>query len=108
MSGSSGGSFGGGFSPEPNCEKLNIKINLASPVPEVIDDLVTGEVLTVSLDGPAGPITAVTTDGDVAGAILVSDPAKLISCMNDGFNFMAKVLSKTGGDCQVAIYCIGK
>lgn len=108
MSGSSGGSFGGGFAPEPNCEKINIKTNLASPVPTVIKDLGIGEILFVTIQGPTGPIAATTNDGEVAGAILVSDPAKLISCINEGFSFLAKVLSKTGGDCQVAIYCVGK
>ncbi|MEJ7693169.1 hypothetical protein [Daejeonella sp.] len=108
MSGSSGGSFGGGFAPEPTCEKILIRTQLASPVPDVIDDLRTGDVLDVVLGGPTGPLTAQTNDGDVAGAILISNPASLINCINEGFEFKAKVMDITGGDCQISLYCSGR
>lgn len=108
MSGSSGGSFGGGFAPEPTCEKILIRTQLASPRADVIDDLAKDDVLDVVLGGPTGPLTAQTYDGEIAGAILISDPASLIRCINDGFNFKAKVIAITGGDCQVSIYCSGR
>ncbi|QHS55228.1 hypothetical protein GWR56_06620 [Mucilaginibacter sp. 14171R-50] len=108
MSGSSGGSIGGGFAPEPTCEKILIRTQLASPRAEVIDELSVGDILDVVFTVPTGPLTAQTYDGDIAGAILISDPASLIKCINEGFDFKAKVLAITGGDCQVSIYCAGR
>lgn len=105
MSGSSGGySFETG-AVQQNCADLIIRTQLASPDPAVLADLRVGDILTVRLLSATGPLQAVTHDGNIAGAILTSDPGLLINCINNGHEYMAKILSINGGDCQVSIYC---
>lgn len=108
MSGSSGSfSFGGSSaSTQQSCDELKIRTQLASPVQEVIEDLRTGDILEISLGSATGPVIA-THDGKLAGSILTSDPGLLINCINNGFSYQARVISITGGDCQVSIYCTG-
>lgn len=87
-----------------SCEDLQLKIHLASPVPDVIKDLAVDDILQLSLKTPTGPVIA-TYDGRVAGAILTTDPGFLIECITQRYVYVARVISSTGGDCQVAIYC---
>ncbi|WP_449435496.1 hypothetical protein [Pedobacter steynii] len=87
-----------------DCGDLQIKIHLASPDPDVIKDLGINDVLRLTLKTSTGPVVA-SYDGKVAGAILTTDPGFLISCISQGYGYSARVVSLTGGDCQVAIYC---
>lgn len=88
-----------------NCADIVLKTQLASPNPDIIEDLAIGDILNIKLSSATGPLHAVTMDNQVAGAILSSNPALLINCINEGYEFLAKVLSVNGGDCQVSIYC---
>jgi hypothetical protein len=105
MSGSSSNySFETGAT-QKNCADIVLRTQLASPDPEVIEELGIGDILNIRLSSATGPLQAVTIDGIVAGAILSSNPALLINCINEGYEYIAKVLSVNGGDCQVSIYC---
>jgi hypothetical protein len=89
----------------PDCAGLSLRTQLASPDPAVIADLGVGDILTVRLLNAAGPLQALTADEDVAGAILTANPARLINCINSGFEFQARVTSLNGGECLILIYC---
>jgi hypothetical protein len=110
MSGSSGGSsFGGGNPPQQqDCGSIIIRTQLASPDPEVIEDLSRGDILTITLASATGPLQAITNDGLIAGAILTTDPGLIISCINSGYHFLARVLEIDGGDCKISIYSTGR
>jgi hypothetical protein len=102
MSGSGGGS---GYDPggPKDCQLLSIKTQLASPKAAVIAKLKVGDVLDVELTRPAGPVQVITSGGEIAGAILSPDVAKLIECISDDHEYQAKVLEIKGGNCQVLI-----
>jgi hypothetical protein len=104
MSGSDNFTFDTG-GVQQNCADIVLRTQLASPDPAVVADLEVGDILNVKLLTATGPLQALTQDGDVAGAILTSDPALLINCINSGYEYLAKVLSVHGGDCQISIYC---
>jgi len=90
---------------QPNCADIVLRTQLASPNPAVIANLAAGDILTVHLLSAVGPLQALNKDNLVAGAILTSNPALLINCINNGFEFQARILSINGGDCQISIYC---
>lgn len=102
MSGSGGG---GGFSPAPtiDCTTLSITTSLASPNPAVISGLVTGDILAIHLTPPSGPVSAITSTGQVAGAITPLDLATLVQCISNGHSYQGRVLSVKGGDCRILI-----
>lgn len=93
---------------QPDCSAIVLRTQLASPNPTVVADLSTGDILTIHLLSAVGPLQALTTDNLVAGAILTSNPALLINCINNGHEFQAQVLSIKGGDCQISIYSSNK
>lgn len=103
MSGS--GSGGGGFDPTSpkDCKTLSIYTQLASPDPALVGKLKIGEILTIRLIPPTGPVQVFNKSGEVVGAILSKDVAKLIECISDGHEYQAKVLDIKGGNCQVII-----
>ena len=74
-----------------------------SPKPAVITKLNVGAILVVDLTPPAGPVQLITAGGEVAGAVLPPDIAKLIQCITDGHTYQAKILEIKGGNCQVLI-----
>lgn len=102
MSGSGGGSGYDSGTPK-DCQLLSIKTQLASPKPAVIAKLNVGDILEVQLTPPAGPVQLITAGGEIAGAVLSPDVAKLIECIADDHEYHAKVLEIKGGNCQVLI-----
>lgn len=88
MSGSSSSySFDTGATRQ-NCADIVLKTQLASPDPDVIEDLGVGDILNIKLSSATGPLQAVTRDGLVAGAILSSNPALLINSSCGLYNFI--------------------
>jgi hypothetical protein len=102
MSGSNGG---GGYDPisPKDCNTLSIYTQLASPDPSLVGKLKTGEILMIRLIPPTGPVQVINNSNETVGAILSKDVAKLIECISDGHEFLAKVLDIKGGNCQVLI-----
>lgn len=105
MSGSGGGGTVGGVSgggAGRPCEQVRLIRNLEGPVQGVVDALVVGDKLEVVLhDGPPQLVTAVTHDGQTAGAILPT--GQLIDCLKRGFRFEAEVMSHNGGAVQIEV-----
>ncbi|MBS4064725.1 MAG: hypothetical protein KGZ74_09210 [Chitinophagaceae bacterium] len=102
MSGSNGGS---GFAPTSpkDCNTLKIYTQLASPDSLLVGKLKIGEILAIRLIPPTGPVHVLNNSGEIVGAILSKDVAKLIECISDGHEYRAKVLDIKGGNCQVII-----
>lgn len=103
MSGSGGGGNGGGGNPAKDCQTLSINTHLSSPDPVVIAKLKPGDILEIVLTPPRGPVQAITSAGEIAGAILNMDIDSLIQCISDGHDYHAKVLDIKGGNCQILI-----
>lgn len=103
MSGSGGSSFGGSPIGGPQCKDINIITNIATPNPEVLANIEVGDYLDITLRTATGPIIASTGAGDIVGSILTMSISQLINCINDGFEYHGRVMSKDGGDCKILI-----
>ncbi len=109
MSGSSGG---GGIpsinrpNENENCEDLVINTNLASPQAVVISNLNEGSILTIHAVSDQGPIQALDENGQVAGTIISREQVRILSCINNGTEYEAEILSIENGQCQVQIRAV--
>ena len=91
--------------PEVDCSDLRFDTTLASPDAAVVQALGVGDVLILDLrQGPGGRnmIAAVTTSGQVAGAI-TERTADLLRCMQLGVGFDAEITRMNGGWIEVAV-----
>ncbi|SKB08158.1 hypothetical protein SAMN02745166_04868 [Prosthecobacter debontii] len=118
MSGSGGG---GGFFPESNptqggnprggedsddfdCYKFFERVQLSSPVSTVVSNLKVGDVLEVRLSTSGGvAVLEAVYLGATAGSLIVKKMGSLISCIKSGVQYIAKVVSNTGGLIRVEI-----
>lgn len=98
--GSAGGQTG---SPDDDCASYREKSMLASPDPNVLATLKSGQRLRVEPTNRTTPVQAITEDGQVAGTLMPSSLDKLLSCINSGTLFEAIVDSVNGGACTVLI-----
>jgi hypothetical protein len=82
---------------------LTKEVILSSPDPAVISTLSVGTFLILAFESGSDNrvILAVTSDGRIAGS--VTGEAGLRSCMLDGFEYVAEVLSIHGGSCKIRI-----
>lgn len=101
MSGSGGG--GGPATPDTqvDCVSLIFRTTLNSPDPTVVSNLKRRDVLQVSPKTSKGPIEATTDAGEVAGSITAGQMMRLLQCIDDGFEYVAVVLSISGGRVEV-------
>ena len=99
----SGNGNGPDSSTSTDCKSLNIRTQIASPDPKVIATLSVGDLLKIVVKPPRGPATFVTKKGETAGALLPGDLHQLIDCINDGYEYVGKVVSIKGANCQVLI-----
>jgi hypothetical protein len=102
MSGGGGGGYRG-YDDSTNCLTLIIRTHIASPDPAILVQLQVGDMLDVALIPPSGPVQLLTRAGVVVGAVLPVDVIKLIQCISEGHAYEAKILSISGGNCQVLI-----
>lgn len=104
MSGSGTGSGGlGGATPNGGCADIFIKTILSSPNPEVIGKLKKNDTLRLELQSETGPLLAFTNQGEVAGSVTSASLARIIRCIQDGYNFIAIVMNLIGGRCDVEV-----
>jgi hypothetical protein len=103
MSGSGGGNYGGNSGTTKDCQSLSIRTQLASPKQDVLNKLKIGDILEVVLTPPTGPVEAVTSAGEIAGAIFHMDIDSLIQCISNNHEYQAKVIEIKGGNCQILI-----
>lgn len=92
-----------GDGPGIDCARLFLETILSSPNPAVIANLNEGERLPLELRGERGPVVAVAPDGQVAGSITAAALADLVECIQQGFDYVAVVLSVDGGACRVQV-----
>ena len=108
MSGSGSGAFiggggGGGFGGQPvECDEIQFKTNLASPVEEVVERLEIGAELhlTLEFDG-IQRVVAQFEDDDVGSIIEGLDD--LIRCLQLGATFRAEVIAIDDGIVRVEV-----
>jgi hypothetical protein len=80
---------------------------LNSPVPEVVGALKNGEVLAVKVHNGTS-LVAVTENGKVAGALTPPLLPRIVECIEEGFEYVAIVLSVSGGECRVHVKLMSK
>lgn len=104
MSGSNGPDYSrvGGGSGAANCAGLRPEKPLQAPNEIVVETLSIGDVLQLSLrENPTPVIAVVTEDGREAGAIMPDE--FLISCLQQGVQYTATVMSIRGGHVMLRI-----
>ena len=110
MGGSNGGGGGfGPFVPRHNdddkvdaCLNLSFATDLASVDPSVLASVREGDVYDVEAKTEKGPVV-VLVEGKRLGTILHMKDVQLLTCIFEGTDYQAKVLSIDGGKCQVLI-----
>lgn len=105
MSGSGGGGGGGGGgTPVSDCASLNKVTTLNSAIPKVVRALSVNDRLIVTLDpGGTGRVDARLPSGDLAGSLTFSGVGALRKCLEEGWQFVARVREITGGDVTVEV-----
>jgi hypothetical protein len=104
MSGSSGPDYPrlGGGAGAANCAAPRSNKPLQAPNEIVVDTLSVGDVLHLSLrENPTPVVAVVTDDGREAGAIIPDE--FLISCLQQGVQYTATVVSIRGGHVMLRI-----
>lgn len=100
-----GGSGSGGYAPTAPanpCENIKFNASVNSPQPDVLDNLVPGEQLSVQvMEGGQGVV--VLYKGIVVGALTGSRVAQLLNCLLMGFDYQASVVEISGGQCLVRV-----
>lgn len=98
--GGGGGKGGGGGDP---CSAISEFVDLLSPKAAIVKKLKRGDTLTLKHDKATEAIQVVTSNDDVAGSVVPSDPDALIKCLKKGKTFKAHVVSVAGGACKLHI-----
>lgn len=107
MGGSGGDDGSKGHASGEEAKSCNLKIDTAiySPVPEVADNLETGDILSVQLTGTkVVKVGVFTQDGECAGTIARAEKLEqLISCLQNDNEFLAEVTSANGSDIRIQV-----
>lgn len=104
MSGSGGGSFGGGGAQEISCDRLSFETQLSSPKPGVVAGINAGDVLLVAIEQQgAAQVVVIKHGNQVAGGITSPKMSRLLECMRQGTQYQARVLSIVGGQVTIRI-----
>lgn len=101
-----GGSGSGGWTPTvPSnpCERLKFRANVNSPQPTMIAALRLADVLSVSLQTTPSTAVIVSVRGTPVGALTGAKVAELVNCLQNGFQYVATVVSLQGGNCTVEV-----
>lgn len=102
---SGGGGGGGWYEPTENsCDKLTSETTLSSPNAGVLAQLQTGMELDVEVDDSSGArVIRATYQGQIAGSITSAVIQKIADCIEQGYAYVAEVLSVHGGACRVRV-----
>jgi hypothetical protein len=100
-----GSGYGGGGGPDSgdDCGTLTFRTTLASPNPSALWKLQMNDALALELEGPNGPVHALTTDGDTAGSIVGPSVNKLVRCLGQGYSYVAVVRTVDAARCEVEV-----
>lgn len=104
MSGSGGGDLGGPIDSGRDCDALTFVTTLSSPAPDVIGQLSEDDQCAIQLRDEQGVrvLAVVADDGRIAGT-LTSHVPELIRCIQQGYEYVAEVLSISGGAVRVRV-----
>ena len=104
MSGSGGGSGGGGPDYSSPCDTLRFDLQLSSPQPLVVAALSVGDVLAIAVVQMNGHvIVQVLSNGQPAGGLTGPEATRLRNCIDQGHNYTARVLQILGGQVRVRV-----
>ncbi len=104
MSGSGGGSYGGGQSYNSPCDTLRFDSQLSSPQAPVVATLNVGDVLPIAVVQMKGQVVVqVLSSGQPAGGLTGPEATQLRNCIQQGHNFNATVLQVNGGQVRVRV-----
>ena len=101
-----GGSGSGRWTPSaPSnpCDKLSFLAIVNSPQPAVIATLSQGDLLDVKLQAAPQTVVVVLHQGAVVGTFTGLQVASLINCLQNGYEYNAKVISVVGGKCTIEV-----
>ena len=101
-----GGSGSSGWhptAPSSPCERVAFRTVIASPQPAVVLTLKAGDVLDVKLQTTPNYAVIAELAGKLVGALTGTHVNALISCLQNGFNYIATVVSVVGGKCTVDV-----
>lgn len=87
-----------------DCSHLTFVTNLASPVPNVVAKLHKGSELTIQYNGDDQPVLALTSSGETAGSIVGALLGFMTGCIENGYEYVAKVVEIDGGRCQLEVH----
>ena len=90
MSGGGGGSGGPAIDTRIRCDQLRFETELQSVKPAAARTVRPGDILSLKVKGPQGPIVATNRQGQEVGSI-VMHIAELLRCIEAGFSYSAQV-----------------
>jgi hypothetical protein len=101
--GSSGGGDGRGPEiPQIECSRISERTVLNSPVPDVVSILKNGDILEIEVQNRTS-LVAITKEGNIAGALTLPLLPRIVECIEEGFKYVAIVVSVSGGECRVHV-----
>jgi hypothetical protein len=89
--------------PSDPCDKLSFVAIVNSPQPAVIAKLSQGDLLNVKLQATPQTVVVVEYQGAVAGTLAGVQVTRLINCLQNGYEYNAKVISVVGGKCTIEV-----
>ncbi|ELL7181651.1 TPA: hypothetical protein RUY86_003284 [Vibrio cholerae] len=98
------GGSGGGFSPSgsnSDCRTLQFNANVNSPQ-TAISQLKSGDILEIVL---LHRVVTVMYNGNPIGSITGPRLQRIVSCIQNGYNYIAEVNYINGGTCNVTVKC---
>jgi hypothetical protein len=104
--GGSGGGGGGGWapsSPTSPCDSLKFLAVVSSPQPNALAGLRVGILLDISVQSTPRSAVIVTHGRTVVGALTGPKVSTLVNCIQNGYEFKAKVMSLSSGRCEVEV-----
>jgi hypothetical protein len=102
------GNSGSGPTPRPpgngsDCTKLHETTALNSVDPAVVSTIKKDDVLPVHAESPRGPLLVQNQRGATVGSVTSASLARILDCINNGFEYVAIVQSVRGGQVVVLI-----
>jgi len=89
--------------PTSPCSQLSFRAHITSPKPQFLGTMKVGDVLDVQADPNPPHAVSVIFQGSPVGTLTGPDISALIRCIQNGFEYKAKVLEIRGGDCIVEV-----
>ncbi|WP_163558383.1 hypothetical protein [Halomonas sp. NO4] len=104
MTGTSGSSFSGFSSTDTSCDSLVLDTHLSSPKEDVVDRIQVDDNLSIHVhkSGSLSTVQAYWHD-ELVGGIASPRIQRLLSCIDEGYTYVARVTAKNGGEVRVRL-----